>query len=139
MTRYESNAAVKSGYYFNPVTMSVVPVARDGERLPNEKGIWISVPTFAALALTPILGALFLMFLPMIGFVLCGEAAGKKLVGAIRGGAGELAATMAPGMLPGEAHLTGKGADEDAKAKEAAAPEAERLAKLEQEISEKRK
>ena len=139
MTKFESNAAVKSGYYFNPVTMNIVPVARDGERLPNEKGTWLAIPTFAALALTPLLGALFLMFLPMIGFVLCGEAAGKKLAGAVRGGAGELAATMAPGMLPGEAHLTGKGADKDAKALETAAPEAERLATLEKEISEKRK
>ncbi|MGB8931166.1 MAG: hypothetical protein WCC48_07965 [Anaeromyxobacteraceae bacterium] len=139
MTKFESNAAVKSGYYFNPVTMSLVPVARDGERLPNEKGTWIAIPTFAALALVPVLGGLFAFFLPAIGFLLAAEAGGKKLVGALRGGAGELAATMAPGMVPGEAHLTGKGADKDAKAGEAAATEAARLGKLEQEIHEKRK
>ncbi|HSN13852.1 MAG TPA: hypothetical protein VLT61_04420 [Anaeromyxobacteraceae bacterium] len=139
MTKFESNAAVKAGYYFNPITMSIVPVSRDGERLPNEKGTWIAIPTVAALVLTPLLGAMFLMFLPMIGFVLSAEAAGKRVAGAFRGGAGELAATMAPGWVPGEAHLTGKGADKDAKAAEAAAPEAERLAKLEQEIQEKRK
>ena len=49
---FESNAAVKSGYYFNPTTMNCVPVQRDGERLPNEKGSWIAIPTVAALALT---------------------------------------------------------------------------------------
>jgi hypothetical protein len=137
MTKFESNAAVKAGYYFNPISMIIVPVSRDGERLPDEKGTWLAIPTVAALALTPLLGAMFLMFLPMIGFVLSAEAAGKKVAGAFRGGAGELAATMAPGWVPGEAHLTGKGAD--AKAAKVAAPEAERLAKLEQEIQEKRK
>jgi hypothetical protein len=128
MTTYESNAAVKSSYYFNPVTMNIVPIARDGERLPNEKGTWIAIPTFAALALTPVLGALFLMFLPMIGFVLCAEAAGKKVAGAFASSAGEL---VAPGYAPGMAHLTGKAAEEKKPEGEATAavPELEKLAK----------
>ena len=134
MTSFERNAAVKSGYYFNPVTMNVVPVARDGERLPNEKGTWIAIPTIGALALTPILGALFLMFLPMIGFVLSAEAAGKKLAGAFSSGAGEL---VVPGYAPGMAHLTGKEVSEAKKEGEVkAAPE---LEQLEKEIEEKRK
>jgi hypothetical protein len=134
MTTFESNAAVKSGYYFNPITMNLLPVERDGGRLPNEKGSWIAVPTFLALALTPILGALFLMFLPMIGFVLCAEAAGKKIAGVFATSAGDL---VAPGYAPGMAHLTGKAADDAKKASEAvAAPE---LEKLQKEIEEKRK
>jgi len=134
MTTFESNAAVKSGYYFNPITMNLLPVERDGGRLPNEKGKWIAVPTFLALALTPILGALFLMFLPMIGFVLCAEAAGKKIAGVFATSAGDL---VAPGYAPGMAHLTGKEASEAKKDGEAkAAPE---LEKLEKEIEEKRK
>ena len=134
MTTFESNAAVKSGYYFNPVTMNLLPVERDGGRLPNEKGSWIAVPTVLALALTPILGAAFLMFLPMIGFVLCAEAAGKKIAGAFASSAGDL---VAPGYAPGMAHLTGKEASEAKKEGEAkAAPE---LEKLQKEIEEKRK
>ena len=134
MTTFESNAAVKSGYYFNPITMNLLPVERDGGRLPNEKGKWIAVPTVLALALTPVLGALFLMFLPMIGFVLCAEAAGKKIAGAFATSAGDL---VAPGYAPGMAHLTGKEASEAKKEGEAkAAPE---LEKLQKEIEEKRK
>ena len=135
MTTYESNAAVKSGYYFNPATMNIVPVERDGGRLPSEKGSWVAIPTFAALALTPILGAMFLMFLPMIGFVLCAEAAGKKVAGAFASGAGDL---VAPGYAPGMAHLTGKAAEEK-KAEGEATAAAPELAKLEKEIEEKRK
>ncbi len=134
MTRYESNATVKSGYYFNPITMSIVPVSRDGERLPNEKGTWFAIPWVAALALTPLLGALFLMFLPMIGFVLFAQAAGVKVAGVFRGGAGEL---VVPGYAPGMAHLTGKEATGEKKEGEVKpAPE---LEKLQKEIEEKRK
>jgi hypothetical protein len=133
MTRFESNASVKSGYYFNPVTMDVVPVARDGERLPNEKGSWFAVPTVVALALTPLLGAAFLMFLPMIGFVLFAEALAKKTVGAFSTSAGTI---VAPGYAPGMAHLTGKAGEEKKEGEAKATPELEKLAK---EIEEKRK
>ncbi|HSN16318.1 MAG TPA: hypothetical protein VLT61_16915 [Anaeromyxobacteraceae bacterium] len=134
MTRFESNATVKSGYYFNPIAMKIVPVARDGERLPNEKGSWLAIPTVAALALTPLLGALFLMFLPMIGFVLFAHAAGVKVASLFKGGAGEL---VVPGYAPGMAHLTGKEAGAEKKEGEAkAAPELEKLSK---EIEDKRR
>ncbi|MGB8929642.1 MAG: hypothetical protein WCC48_00165 [Anaeromyxobacteraceae bacterium] len=134
MTRYESNATVKSGYYFNPITMNVVPVARDGERLPNDKGAWFAIPTVAALALTPLLGALFLMFLPMIGFVLFAQAAGVKAASLFKGGAGEL---VVPGYAPGMAHLTGKEASGEKKEGEAKA--ALELQELQKEIDAKRR
>jgi hypothetical protein len=133
MTKFESNAAVKSGYYFNPVTMSCVPVQRDGERLPNEKGSWIAIPTFAALALVPLLGSLFAFFLPAIGFILTAQALVVKATGLGRAGAGEL---MAPGYAPGMAHLTGKPGEEKKEGEAKATPELEKLAK---EIESKRK
>ncbi len=133
MTKFESNAAVKSGYYFNPVTLSLIPIATDGARLPNEKGSWFYVPTFAALALVPLLGAMFAFFLPALGFILSAEAAGKRLVAAFSGGAGEL---MAPGYAPGMAHLTGRAAEEKKAGEAKTASELEQLAK---EIAEKRK
>jgi len=133
MTKFESNAAVKSGYYFNPVTLSLLPVERDGSRLPNEKGYWLAVPTFLALALTPVLGAMFAFFLPALGFLLLAQAAVVKVTGIGKAGAGEL---MAPGYAPGMAHLTGKGAEEKKEGEAKAAPELDQLAK---EIEEKRK
>ncbi len=133
MTKYESNAAVKSGYYFNPLTLSLVPVERDGGRLPNEKGYWLFVPTFLALAMVPLLGAMFAFFLPALGFILLAQAAVVKVTGLGKAGAGEL---MAPGYAPGMAHLTGKGAEEKKEGEAKAAPELDKLAK---EIEQKRK
>jgi hypothetical protein len=74
MTTYESGAAVHGGFYFNPSRWTIEAVAHDGARLPATPGRWLRVPTIVALLLTPILGAAFLMVLPLIGFVLAARA-----------------------------------------------------------------
>jgi hypothetical protein len=107
-TLIESGSAVQSGYYFNPVRWHVTPVEKDGGRLPDGKGGWMKVNTAVALLLVPILGATFLMFLPLIGFVLFLQAMALPVVRLFKGGAEQLASTMSPGWQPGEAHFTGK-------------------------------
>jgi hypothetical protein len=108
---YESGSAVRSGYYFNAARWHVEPIANDGDRLPEGRGSWVKVPTAAALLMVPILGATFLMFLPLIGFILLAQAAAQPLVKAFRAQATQLAATVTPGWQPGEAHFTGKPAE----------------------------
>lgn len=109
-TTYESGTAVLNGYYLNPSSWCVTPVAHDGERLPSGEGRWLRIPTAAALALVPILGATFLVFLPLVGFLVTFHALAALVVKAIHGSAAELAATVNPGWVPGEAHFTGKAA-----------------------------
>jgi hypothetical protein len=104
----ESGSAVRSGYYFNPSRWQVEPIAAEGGLLPAGPGRWMRVPTVAALVLVPILGATFLMFLPLIGFALVLHALATRVLGVFRTSASELAATMSPGWQPGEAHFTGK-------------------------------
>jgi hypothetical protein len=110
MATYESGTAVLNGYYLNPTSWSVTPVAHDGERLPSGRGRWMRIPTAAALVLVPVLGAAFLVFLPLIGFLVTLHAMASAVVNAIHGSATELAATVSPGWAPGEAHFTGKAA-----------------------------
>lgn len=110
-TTYESGTAVPSGYYLSPSSWSVTPVARDGERLPGGRGRWLRIPTAAALALVPILGAAFLVFLPLVGFLVTLHALASAAVNAAHGSATELAATVNPGWVPGQAHFTGKPAE----------------------------
>lgn len=109
-TTYESGTAVLNGYYLNASSWSVTPVAHDGERLPAGHGRWLRIPTAAALALVPILGATFLVFLPVIGFLVTLYAIASAAVNALHGTATELAATVNPGWVPGEAHFTGQAA-----------------------------
>ena len=75
---FQGGSAVPGGYYLNASRWTVVPVARDGDALPPGPGRWQRVPMPVALALVPILGVTFLMFMPVAGFlVLGGWAVGK--------------------------------------------------------------
>ncbi len=137
-TKFKSGAAVKSGYYLNLSRWHIEPVEHDGAKLPEGPGEWIAIPTAAALALTPVLGATFLMFLPVIGFAMLFRALANPVVRVFRSSAGDLAATMTPGWRPGEAHFTGK-REEHAGVEEKGPPAAdERLEGLAKEIEEKR-
>jgi hypothetical protein len=107
-TTFESGSAVLSGYYLNAARWHVEPIANDGDRLPAGRGSWMRVPTAAALVLVPLLGAAFLVFLPLIGFLVSLHAVASHVVKAFHGPATDLAATLSTGWQPGEAHFTGK-------------------------------
>lgn len=106
MRTYESGSAVRSGYYLNAARWRVEPVA-EGGRLPGGQGRWMRVPTALALLLVPILGATFIVFLPLVGFALVLKAMAAHFSRTFHMQATELAATVSPGWQPGEAHFTG--------------------------------
>ncbi len=134
MAKYTGGTMVKGGYYWNPRSWKVEVVPPEGGRLPAEGAKYVKVPFPALFVIVPVLGALFLMFLPFIGFALLAHAVVKKVTGGAKEAATDLAATMSPGWRPGEAHLTGKPGEEKAgEGKPSAAVE-----KLEKEIAEKR-
>ncbi len=66
---FQGGSAVPGGYYLNPSRWAVAPVARDGDRLPPGPGEWRRVPMLLAVALVPILGVTFVIFMPVAGFV----------------------------------------------------------------------
>jgi hypothetical protein len=135
MKTLNAGTPVKSGHYFNLSNWSVVPVENDGEQLPggrDEK--YVALPLAAAVIAAPALGAAFLMFMPLIGFVMFGKALARPVVKVFHKASEELAATMSPGLVPGEAHLTGKAAEK----KEGEKAEEKELAALQAEIDERR-
>ena len=114
MARHIGGSPAESGYYWNLGKWSITPIERPGGFLPGgPRDRFLKVPTLAVLLLMPILGGLFVVFLPLIGFALVGFALWKKAAAMIHGGAEGLASTMTPGWRPGEAHLTGKAAQAD--------------------------
>jgi hypothetical protein len=105
----ESGMRVKRGHYLSLTTWSIQTVAVSGDVIPgrgDEK--FIAIPTLAAFVLAPLLGALFLVFLPMVGFWLTAVAATRPAMRLISRIATVFAATVEPGWEPGLAHLTGK-------------------------------
>ncbi len=128
MTKYAGGTKVEAGYYWNPGRWSVEVVPPEGGALPAApKASYVKVPFPLLLVLVPILGALFLIFLPLIGFALFGMAIFRKVTGGVKEGAKELASTVSPGWTPGEAHMTGKPGEEKGEAK--ATPGIEELEK----------
>ena len=133
MAKYTGGMQVAGGYYWNPRNWEVEVVASEGGRLKGaETAKYVKIPFPLLFVVVPLLGALFLMFLPLIGFALFGYAIVKKVTGGVKQSATELASTMAPGgFATGEAHFTGKPGEE----KKGEAPKSAEIAKLEEEIA----
>jgi hypothetical protein len=134
MTKYTGGKLVKGGYYWNPKSWAVEVVPAEGGRLPLSDTNFVKVPFPLLFVIVPVLGALFLMFLPLIGFALLGYAIVRKVTGGVKESATELAATVSPGWVPGEAHLTGKPGEEKAPGTEPHAG----IRELEDEVAAKR-
>ncbi len=98
--RFHGGAAVPGGYYLNPSRWAVAPVARDGDRLPTGPGSWRRVPLVVAVALVPILGVTFCMYMPAAGFVVLFQ----HLLGKLRG-----LFVRAPAAAPAPAPPHGRG------------------------------
>ena len=139
MARYLGGTPARSGYYWNRRNWSVTPIPREGGLLPGgARDRYLRVPTLAVLLLLPMLGGLFVVFLPVIGFVLVAWALGKKVAALTRGGAAGLVSTVTPGWRPGEAHLTGKPGEEDKDLPHEHGAGDQALEALRKEIAEKR-
>jgi len=134
MTTYAGGTAVKSGYYLDLKKLSFAQVAKDGEKLPGGAANgYTRVPVVAVMAAAPVLGGLFVVALPFLAFGITVWAVGKKVAGAAGTGAREVAATLAPPLAPGAAHLTGApGEEKGPEAKDA------RIEELAREIEAKR-
>ncbi len=136
MAKYTGGMQVAGGYYWNPRNWEVEVVASEGGRLKGAADAkYAKLPFPLLFVVVPLLGALFLMFLPLIGFALFGYAIVKKVTGGVKQTATDFAATMAPGgFATGEAHFTGKPGEE----KPGEAPKSAELEQLRKEIDEKR-
>lgn len=136
MTRYTGGTQVAGGYYWNPRSWSVEVVPQEGAKLPGAASAhYLRVPFLALFVVVPLMGAGFLMSLPVIGFAVFANAIFHKVKGGVKAGAKDLAATVATGgFATGEAHLTGKtGEIEKGEAKAT-----EELERLEKAIAERR-
>lgn len=71
---------VPAGFYFNKANWEIVTVSgKKGGVLPGDaKADYLKIPAVAMLAAAPVLGAAFVIFLPVIGFTLLATAAFKK-------------------------------------------------------------
>jgi hypothetical protein len=131
-----SGTKVESGYYWNSKSWGFAHVGVDGAAIGGDASArWVKVPTPVVLAAAPVLGGIFVVALPFLGFAALARAASRRLTGGVKEGAAEIAASLGPVAAPGEAHLTGKPGEADAPAA-GTAPE---LEKLEEDVAARRR
>ncbi len=78
MRRYYGNEKVRAGLYWTPARWEIVTIGREGGVLP-EGGTYVRLPATIMMLLGTLLGGLYVIFLPFIGFVMFFGFAGKKL------------------------------------------------------------
>ncbi len=106
---FTAGAVVKGGFYFNRDKLDLVAVSGKEGTLPGAEGQrYFHVPALAVIALAPVLGGLFVVFMPFIGFALVLQHLGRlTLAGIKRAGRGVLF-VVTPTWRPGEAYFAGK-------------------------------
>ena len=141
MMRHEAGMAAKTGFYWDLTNWAMVMVPKEGGVLPGETGHrFFKVPVIGLLVAGPMMGALYVFFLPFIGFAMVFNYLVKKGIAALKGGVADAATTMSPAWRPGEAYLAKK--DEAIQTPAPAASDLERhdgLDHLQKDIDEARK
>jgi hypothetical protein len=108
MTKRMGGTAAKNGFYWHLGKWQMTVVPKQGGILPGDAGDrYLRVPVVGLLVIAPLMGAVYAMFLPFIGFAMLFGFLGKKAVSTARAGAMGIGATLSANWRPGEAHLAG--------------------------------
>ena len=119
MFRHTGGELTKHGFYWNPRTWQVTLIERQGGVLPGPATErYARVPVLGMLVLAPIMGAAYVMFLPVIGFAMVLDFLGRRAFRAAKSGTVAMASVVSPRWRPGEAYLAKEEKDKDEKAKD---------------------
>jgi len=106
MRRYRGNEKVEPGVYFNLAQLAFTSIAEEG-RLPGTvSDEYRRVPTLALLVVGPPLGAVYVIFLPLIGFGMLAWVAGTKLAPVMEDGGAAFVRVLRPAWQPAMAFLS---------------------------------
>ena len=79
MTIKNAGERANGGFWFNTKTWEIHLHKKAGDMLPGAEGErYLRVPTIALLVLGPVMGFLFVIFLPAIGFALTFREVGRR-------------------------------------------------------------
>jgi len=106
MKRYREQEIVGPGWYFNPRHLAFRSIDEEQplDGRPGED--YFRVPVLATIIISPFIGLVYFMFLPIAGFVMLGSLLAKKLAILTRGAAASVARVLAPSWQPARAFLS---------------------------------
>jgi hypothetical protein len=128
---------VRGGYYWNAQKWDASFVQGDQGVLPGGADeVYRRLPVLGLLLAAPIMGGLFVMFLPFIGVALLLQHIGRAAMQATGEAIDRMMLSLAPSWRPGMAFLAGKAAR---KRTSGPAQEPSSLDALERDVQERRK
>ncbi len=109
MRQHEGGEKVPGGFYWKQNNWEIEVVKGEAGTLPGDSGTtYVRIPTLAMLLGAPVMGGLFVVFLPFLGFAMLFNHLGKKAAAGLKQAVDEVGAAVGPAWQPGEARLVGK-------------------------------
>lgn len=109
MRRYRGNEKVEPGIYFNLREIAFRTFEEDGTLPGTAEDTWWSVPTLVLLVVAPLVGLVYAMFLPFIGFAMLGAIVIRKIGGYLGVSAEAFRRVLRPAWQPARAFLGRRG------------------------------
>jgi len=114
---YTGGTKANYGFYWSASAWDMAMIPTEGGLLPGGTDRrYLRIPTFLFLLMAPIMGALYVVFLPFAGFALLlghlGKAVGRLATDAFM----HIAVAVSPQWAPGEAYLAARTREKAAKA-----------------------
>lgn len=106
MRRYRGNEKVQPGIYFNARQLVFKSMGEEGHLPGTEQDQYRRVPTLVLLAAGPVLGGLYVIFLPLLGFAMLGWFAGRKVLDLVGHAAEASVRALKPAWQPARAFLS---------------------------------
>ncbi len=106
MTTYTGKQNVEPGLYLNLKKFSVKNIEKRGALPGTEADTYRRVPLLLVLATAPLLGLVFVIFLPFIGFAAVLYLLGEKAMQLVGGAATDAVRVVKPGWAPRLAFLS---------------------------------
>jgi hypothetical protein len=101
MTTYRGNEKVQPGLYLNIRQLSFKSISEKPAPLPGtSEDVYHRVPMLVMLVSAPVLGLVYVMFLPFIGFAMVTYLLGTKAVQLVAGVASDAVRVLRPGWEP---------------------------------------
>ncbi|MEW5984873.1 MAG: hypothetical protein AB1806_21170 [Acidobacteriota bacterium] len=118
---YTGGTRVKSGFYWSMKAWDMAMVPAGGGLLPGGGDrTYTRIPSFLFLLMAPMMGALYVVFLPFVGFAMVLGYAARAAKRAATDTFMKVAVAVAPSWAPGEAYLAARKREKAAKAARAA-------------------
>ena len=106
---HEGGTKVNYGFYWSARAWDMAMIPAEGGLLPGGSDRHYSrIPTFLFLLMAPFMGALYVVFLPFVGFAMVAGYAARGVKRLATDGFMNIAVAVSPQWAPGEAYLAGR-------------------------------